>query len=144
MAGEEAEGREVKIEHYVEYLYPDILFGETCKVKLERGGATEAVDLMHPNSDGFRLFDVEIRTGTLEDGSPVEDRREVNHSAWYYPDGRISGLEEVELTYGRKSILACNMRGNGYHHVVTTRLGSTYPMKPGDVVATVAEMRREA
>jgi len=134
----------MKIEHYAEYLYPGILFGETCKVKLERRNVAEAIDALHPNADGFRLFDVEIRTGTLEDGSPVEDRREVNHSAWHYPDGKVSGIEEVERTHGSKSILALNMRGNGYEHVVTTRLGSTYPMRPGDVVATLAEIRRAA
>ena len=132
----------MKIEHYAEYLYPGIIFGETRKVKLERRNVAEAIGELHPNADGFRLFDVEIRTGTLEDGSPVEDRREVNHSAWHYPDGKVVGIEEVERTHGSRSILASNMRGNGYDHVVMTRCGSTYPMRPGEVVATLAEMRR--
>lgn len=132
------------VEHYAEHLYPGLLFAETQKVKLNRHSAAEVVEAMPARADGFRLFDVEIRTGTLEDGSLIEDRREVNRSAWYYPDATIAGVEEVERTHGPRSILAMNMRGNGYAHVVTTRAGSTYPLRPGDMVATMDEIRRAA
>lgn len=81
------------LKHYVEYLYPGILFSETS-VKEVAERDVKAVDISD-GCFGFRFFD---RTVTVIDGETLTGDRK-NVSGWYYQGEKMT-LEQVKATHG--------------------------------------------
>jgi hypothetical protein len=76
---------------------------------------------------GFR-FETRLVAAPVDDGrgGKLEVRpRTIKTSGMYFIDGRVFTLAEIEAhpEYGPDSILAGNMRGNGWMRVVETRNG---------------------
>ena len=118
------------LKHYVEYLYPGILFSETS-VKEVAERDVKAVDISD-GCFGFRFFD---RTVTVIDGETLTGDRK-NVSGWYYQGEKMT-LEQVKATHGSDHnyrMLISNMENNGYGTVVKTKFGQFMPLNDNDTV----------
>lgn len=122
---------------FVTFFYPGSLFEERAS---EPVGSRDLAKLTVPKGAyAFQFFD---RTdGVIEldgDLTPVMGKAK-NHSPRYYPDGKVLTLAEVEAERGADSILAQNMRDNGWGCIIRTRRGTYQPLEEGDeVVPTTA------
>lgn len=127
-------------EHWVKFLLPGTLFPEETRVQLESRSTREAMAFADKNAYAFKLYDVEVRTGVLEDGEKIENRRMVNESGMYFIGGKLLDKEDIakenELN-NRYSILLSNMESNGYEYVVRCRTGNYQPFQEGDVLFAV-------
>lgn len=124
---------EMVVEHWAEYWLPGSFVSETDTKKLEYRSVEEALRKMPKNAYAFNLYDIRVRTGQLEDGHDIVDRKAENRSGRYYPGGRRYNLDEAKREHGERSILVSNMECNKYD-VVKTRLGNYQPIEPGDSI----------
>jgi hypothetical protein len=122
----------MKTEHWVEYLHPGSFYPEESRLRLKQYSATEALRKLPKTAFAFTLYDVEIRSGKLEDGETIEQRKKVNESGRFYPGGEIKYLEEIKSMGEGFEILASNMENNDWNSVVRTRAGNFQPFKTED------------
>ena len=62
------------------------------------------------------------------------DSKVTDRSGYYYLEGSVLNLEQVEKQEGSNSILACNMRNNHWDKVVMLEGGWTQPLYENDVI----------
>jgi hypothetical protein len=122
------------VEHWVTYLFPGSFFNEEGSVKLTSRDQIEALKKMPRRAFAFSLYDVEVRTGVLEDGEKIVNRRTVNKGNKFYPDGAIYSKQDVAREFGIDSILYANMDCNDWKRLVKTRTGNFQPLEEGDEV----------
>ena len=125
------------LKHYVEYLYPGILFSISKAFKpnssfseiSERDVSKVSIS---ENCIGFRFFD---RTETVLDGEILICHRK-NISGWYYKGEKMT-IEQVKETYGNDDnfrIIISSMECNDVEFVVKTRFGQFIPLHYKDEV----------
>lgn len=122
----------MKTEHWVEYHIPGTLFTESETHKLSSRSVSEAVKYCPEYAFGFHLFDVEIRSGVLEDGERIEKKKVVNESGRYYPQGKVYDRDDVKSMGSKYHSLLSNMESHGWSHVVRTRRGNFQPFESQD------------
>lgn len=122
------------IEHWAEYWHPGSLFAEDSHKQLRSRSTVEALAKMPNSAFAFRLYDVRVLTGTLEDGSSTEKRTTENESKTYYPGGAVYDVEGIRSLDGDHRILISNMEGNDWPVVVKTRLGNFQPFENAEIV----------
>ena len=118
------------LKHYVEYLYPGILFSETSVSEISERDVSKVS--ISDNCFGFRFFD---RTVTVVDGEILTGNTK-NISGWYYKGEKMT-LEQVKATYGNDDnyrILIFNMECNDVGAVVKTKFGQFMPLRDEDEV----------
>jgi|SRR3989344_4747160 len=106
------------LKHYIEFLYPGILFDETVVREVESRNSSEIA--LPRGSFGYRFFDrTEVRSGReLLIGEPK------NYSGTTYL-GRVMTLEDVQREVPNSDILQGNMSGNGWNKVVKPNFDSS-------------------
>lgn len=116
------------LKHYVEFMYPGILFSETSETPVKR---RDSALVKKPNmSYGFRFFD---REETKKNGEILIGRNK-NYSSVYFFGGEVYTLARVKAELPNKDILISNMESNGYKRVVKTRFGQFLPLEKRDRV----------
>lgn len=121
----------MKIEHHVEILYPGSFYPEEYTYKISRRETSEVYKHAKPGMFCFSYYDVEVRSGKLEDGELITDHKIVNKSGRFYPGGTLLNLTEVKLLGPDFRILASNMECNGWKVIVKTRRGNFQPFEEG-------------
>ena len=137
-------------EHWVEYHIPGAFFSESSRKKLTSYSVEEAMKHFPQYAFAFHLFDVETRTGTLEDGEKIEKKKEVNESGRYYPGAELYNLEQLNRLNdstktkskprGEFETLVSNMKCNEWDLIVKTRCGNWQPFDKKDRV--IAETKK--
>jgi len=117
------------LKHYVEFLYPGILFAETeCREVKSRDH--RRLRKIPENCYGFRFFD---RTETKVDGEKLYGDRK-NYSGTYFIDAYTYSLQDIKDQFPDQKILISNMECNGYKRVVRTRRGNWQPLEKKDKI----------
>jgi hypothetical protein len=115
------------LKHYVEFLYPGILFSDTSEDEVE---TRDIHKLEIPEySFGFRFFD---REQTILDGEVLTGKSK-NYSNWYYY-GKVMTIDDVKEQEPDQRILISNMENNDYKRIVRTKFGQSIPVQDEDVV----------
>lgn len=117
------------IEHWVKYFEPGTLFREESSLKLASRSEQEAMARYPKNAYGFQFYDVEVLSGTLENGEPISKRTIVNKSPMYYPGARVLNEEDITALKGDHGILLSNMCCNGWSRVALTPMGNFQPFE---------------
>lgn len=123
-----------KQKHYVEFLFPGLVFSDTCVKEVSERDVNKVSKLMRPSTNcfGFRFFD---KTVTVVDGETLTGEKK-NISGWYYWGEKMT-LEQVKATYGSDNNyhnLIKNMVNNGYEAVVKTESCQFIPLLWNDTV----------
>lgn len=123
--------------HFVEFYSPGTLVAETNVEPIDSWDVEEAmrrarsINQRHGAKPyGFRFF-------TKERGPHDLDSRETVRSGTYYLGGVIETVEQIEAKGDPSNkILLSNMRGNGWHCVITNTNSYrwTQPFQDGDVL----------
>lgn len=121
------------IEHWAEYLIPGSFVSESENKKLINRHVSEAVAKMPNYAFAFELYDVRVRQARLEDGEQFVHRTVENRSGRHYPGGIKYTLDDAIREHGEQSILATNMRINGFT-CVKTRSGNYQPLQETDLI----------
>lgn len=122
----------MKVEHWAEYYYPGSLFDEEQTIQMSTADdVKEALEKMPAGAHSFILFDLEIRSGKLEDGEEITNRRRANVSPRFYPDGTHYDLKRIEQEFGKDLILYGNVRQYDPPAAVKTRRGNFQPLVKG-------------
>jgi len=116
--------------YYAEFLYPGIIVSETSLKEITREQYLNPTTIVIPKgSFGFRVMH---RNEVIEEGDVLKGLYK-DTSGWFYA-GRKMSMAEVEIEYGKDSILYRNMEGNGYDFVVKTECGQGFPLHEKDTV----------
>lgn len=125
----------MKVEHYARYYIPSLLWAGESSRQLKERSPEEALAQMPPEAFGFRLYDVEVLVGVLENGEPVESRKVKRESEMYYPGGqKFTAAQVAKLDDSDYDILKSNTRANKYKALVKTRMGNWQPLEEGDII----------
>jgi hypothetical protein len=102
------------IKHYIEYLYPGILFAESSDKEI-----TERKLYSFPEACfAYRFYDIETSEG--EHGTLVGPR--FNLSGYYYNGGQIYTPAEVEQNFPDEKTLISNVQS--FKHAIKTSIGN--------------------
>jgi len=131
--------------HYVTFFSPGTFVAEDTSRSISKWDAREAMRMANDISERHGAKPYGFRFETRKEAQPVKDDdgeamevkpKTVKASGMYYIKGKVETLTEIEARDGESSILASNMRGNGWSKVVTTTNGYrwrwTQPFKKGD------------
>jgi len=129
--------------HYVTFFSPGTFVAEDTTRSISKWDAREAMRMANDISERHGAKPYGFRFETRKEAQPVKDDdgeamevkpKTVKASGMYYIKGKVETLTEIEARDGESSILASNMRGNGWSKVVTTTNGYrwTQPFKKGD------------
>ena len=115
------------LKHYVQYLFPGILFDEYIEEEIaDRNAALVSV----PNSAfGYRFFD---KTEIVFCGEKLVGESKNFSPTTYF--GTVYTLEEIKRQFPEYQTLIDNMEANDWNQVVRTRTSTWKPLKEGDVV----------
>lgn len=132
-----------RYEHRVEYDLGGRFFIEQDSQPVESWDVGLALASLPEYAQAFRFKTLLLHDPITVDGremrvSPVETET----SGTYFPGGEVVTLAQVEAMGDQMSILASNMRGNGWPEVVRTRIGTYFPYEPGDTILPAAEGAR--
>lgn len=116
------------IEHYIQKLYPGILFSETINKPIDHRNYKNIVK--EDRCYGFRFYDVEKTIS--EDGRELTSEP-FNFSCFHYY-GKKYSLDEVIEKFPNEKTLIANMKINQYDSVVQTLNGNFYELNEKDVV----------
>lgn len=114
----------MSLKHYVEFFYCGILVSETEAKQIK---SRKEEFKIPKGSYGCRYFDRE----EVKRGGETLIGKKKNYSGMYYL-GKTMSLEEVKEEFPRENILIRNMEGNGWKHVVKTRMGNFQPFHKRD------------
>lgn len=117
-----------KDKHYVEFIFPGILFAETS---IEESNHRDPKKVKLPKGCyAFRFFDrTEIKQGKeLLTGKPK------NYSCNYFPGGTILTYADVKKKMPGEKILISNMECNRWNSVIKTRAGNIVNFEKGDTI----------
>jgi hypothetical protein len=132
-SGPENGGLKMRIEHWVEFIYPGIFVSETSERPIEDGQPVVLPD----GAFGFRRFTQKVYEARREDGKVLVDRERSAPGPWTYY-GTTQTLADVRLLAeanpDRYRILLTNMVNNKRDRVVRTRFGQAIPLGADDVV----------
>lgn len=126
-------------QHYVKFYSPGTLVAEITAEPIDSWDIDKAVEMSKQivERHGATPYAFKFTTRAREDNEL--DSKQVAESGYYFLGGQVKTLAEVEAEEPG-SILASNMRGNGWDKVVTTNNSYkwTQPLEPGDVVLEVS------
>lgn len=116
------------------YTLPGSFFNEEETVELPERSVEAAVQAAPKWAFAFKLYDSPL----CDFEFPADLFRLVpipqNESHRYYIGGTLYTVEEVEAMGDDFRILASNMRGNRWPHVIKTRAGNFQPFEEGDEI----------
>ena len=121
---------------FVTYYSPGTFVAEQTTKCVANWDIEKAVEMMagieeryHAKPYGFQFY-------TMKRGLRDFEPKEIERSPFYYVNCKVQTLEDIEAEGGPASILAGNMRTNGWDRVVTTMEGWSWsqPLKKGDIV----------
>lgn len=118
--------------HKARYLHPGSLFSEETTETLDSRDPEEARQKAPTSAFAFVIYDIEAPPDLGPDFTVIPKPK--NESSKYYLGGTIHTLAEVEVMGNDFRILASNMRGNCWDHVVHTCQGNWQPLEKGDVI----------
>ena len=121
---------------YVAYLHPGI-FVETVKPVNKRDPQVQAMSA--PSGVfAFYYFDAVKIVLSSEDERVETNSDQLDVSGRYYLDAELMGRDDVKNVYGSDSLMLCNMRANGWRHVVRCNTGDIQAFCPDrdELVAT--------
>lgn len=118
------------MKHCVEYLLPGTLFPECQTLTIKSRSVKEAVRLAPKNAYCFTIYDVEDAPDLGPDFMVTPKAK--NRTPRHYLGGKVFTLEEVKALEG--DVLARNMEGNGWPHVIQCRTGNWQPFEDDDVL----------
>jgi hypothetical protein len=127
----------VSTKHYVEFLYPGLMFPEIEVREVE----TRDVNALSIPEGCFALtfFD---RTVVEQDGERLRGTAR-NKSKRYYVGGQVYDLDALAAEKGRDSIIYANVAGNGYTRAIHCSTGNWQPLEDGDVVLAAGRPPRQ-
>lgn len=115
------------LKHYVEFLYPGILFGESSIREVDNRNPYSVT--IPDEAYGFRFLDKE----EIAIDDEILKGKNKNVSGWYY-QGRKMSIEDVKREMPNKNILIDNMISNRYGFIVFTKFGQAFPLEDNDTV----------
>lgn len=138
-------GTSVQTRHYAEYLMPGSFFPEETTKRLDERNVEEAIMKAPKSAFCFSLYDIDYVKLDLEQANVVGKDEAAgpvkNKSGRYYLGGKIYTVAELKKAHPDKTILICNIEGNGYTHAIQSRLGNWQHFEPdkdqlvrGDVI----------
>ncbi len=134
----------MKIEHYVEYLYPGSLLPEESVIKIDAPADLKvALKYLQPGCFAFSFFSLRIREAEVE-GKKIRDAERFDVSARWYPDADVFTLDSVRDMGPEFQILSGNMECNGWPRVVRTRRGNWQPFLDADRLILTATAPQQA
>lgn len=119
--------------HFVTFYSPGTFVHETTTKPIDSWSPAQAHELARDVKERYnqRPFGFKFTTRAREDDEL--DSRVVNESGMYYLGGKLETIEEVTKREP-DSILASNMKCNGWKQVLKTPGGSTQLLRGGDVI----------
>jgi len=115
------------IRTYVEFLLPGTMFSEAETRPLPYRGAP--ITNVPARCFGYRVFD----RREVEEGGETLVGKPHNYSPTTY-FGREYSVADLVRDMPHERVLISNIRDNGYHRAVRTRLGNWQPLRDGDLV----------
>lgn len=121
---------------FVTFYAPGTFVAEQTTKCVANWDIEKAVEMMagieeryHAKPYGFQFYTMKRGWGDFEP-------KEIDRSPFYYVNCKVQSLEDIEAEGGPASILAQNMRTNGWDRVVTTMEGWSWsqPLNKGDIV----------
>ena len=126
--------------HFVTFYSPGTFMAETSDRLIASWDIAEAVRMSQDIKERYGATPYAFRFTTWGRKDDELDSREIERSPTYFLGGKIKTLEDVEATQPG-TILARNMRTNGYARVITTTEGWrwTQPLNDRDVVLDMSQ-----
>lgn len=121
--------------HFVVFYSPGAFVAETTERPIKSWAVETAIRMARTITERHGATPYGFVFVTRSRGPRDLDSKETKRSGMHYLGGKVETLAEVEAR-DRNSILASNMRSNGWDRVITTTKGWkwTQPLRPGDVV----------
>lgn len=127
--------------HKAEYLFPGSLFSEETVRVLPERSVEAAVEAAPKGCFCFTLYDTETAPDLGPDFKVLPVRKNV--SGRYYLGGELYDVAAIESLASAEaldlSILASNMRANGWERVIRCVTGNWQPFTDGDVLVNPME-----
>lgn len=124
-----------------EYLLPGTFFNEEDVAELPERSVEAALAAAPRGAFAFVLYDSPIAEFEFDAGLFKVIPIAQNKSPKHYIGGTIYTLAEVDAMGPDMDILASNMRGNGWAHVIKTPFGNHQPFEMGHDVLVEAPTR---
>lgn len=125
------------LKHYVEFMYPGLIFTETSAREIPD---REHIGPIDERAFAYRFFD---RTEEERDGETLRGKRQID-SVNHFLGGDVFTAEEAERQFPDKAILLANIRANGIKRVIRTRFGQVTEFGDNDVVVRASEAAKIA
>lgn len=117
----------MRTQDFVSFYSPGTLFAEVTQQPIDSWDVKEAIMRSREIVERHGARPYAFRFTTRGRSDIDLDSREIDSSGYYYLDGKVSTLAEVEArNLPGEEILRANMRGNGYKAVVESNSSGTY------------------
>lgn len=133
--------------HFVTFFSPGTFVAETTEKPVESWDVDAAVEMAHGITERYNATPYGFQFSTRSRGPDDLDSKVSARSPMYYLGGKVETLEEVEARNDPKEeILRSNMRGNGWHRIITNDNSwrTCRPLEEGDIVLDFTPRKRTA